>query len=145
MKTSPLTFTVTASGSCFGVGICCPFASGRSTGMPTCRSGAATMKIISSTSITSTIGVTLISLIGALRPRRRRPRPPPPPIFTLAPMCSGPHVDLTRYDRGELVGKGVQTLRDRRRIGGKFVVEDDGGNGGHQTERRCEQCFGDAR
>ena len=37
---------------------------GRSTGTPTVSSGAVTMKTISSTSITSTNGVTLISLIG---------------------------------------------------------------------------------
>ena len=37
---------------------------GKSTGTPTVNSGAATMKIISNTSMTSTIGVTLISLIG---------------------------------------------------------------------------------
>ena len=35
--------------------------SGRSIGTPTVRSGAATMKMMSSTSMTSTIGVTLIS------------------------------------------------------------------------------------
>ena len=37
-------------------------------------SGAVTMKMMSSTSMTSTIGVTLISLIG--RPARRLRRPP---------------------------------------------------------------------
>ena len=37
---------------------------GRSTGTPTVISGAATMKMISSTSMTSTSGVTLISAIG---------------------------------------------------------------------------------
>ena len=37
---------------------------GRSTGTPTVISGAATMKMMSSTSITSTSGVTLISAIG---------------------------------------------------------------------------------
>ena len=43
-------------------------------GTPTCSSGAATMKMIKSTSITSTMGVTLISLMGAWRrDRRRRP------------------------------------------------------------------------
>ncbi len=45
--------------------------SGRFTGTPAVSSGAVTMKMISSTSITSTSGVTLISAIGA----RRRPVP----------------------------------------------------------------------
>ena len=38
---------------------------GRSSGTPTVSSGAVTMKMTSSTSITSTIGVTLISARGA--------------------------------------------------------------------------------
>ena len=37
---------------------------GRSTGTPTVKSGAATIKTTSSTSMTSTSGVTLISAIG---------------------------------------------------------------------------------
>ena len=45
---------------------------GRSTGTPTVSKGAVTMKTISSTSITSTKGVTLIS---AMARRRIRPRP----------------------------------------------------------------------
>ena len=47
-------------GSVIGGALVC----GRSTGTPTVSSGAATMKMTSSTSITSTIGVTLISAIG---------------------------------------------------------------------------------
>ena len=43
---------------------------GRSTRRPACTIGAVTMKMIRSTSITSTSGVTLISLIG-----------PPPPLL----------------------------------------------------------------
>ena len=44
--------------------------SGRFTGTPLASIGAVTMKMISSTSITSTSGVTLISAIGARRPDR---------------------------------------------------------------------------
>ena len=51
---------------------------GSSSGTPTVSMGAATMKMIRSTSITSTKGVTLISLIAAARPLRRPRRPPPP-------------------------------------------------------------------
>ena len=50
---------------------------GSSTGTPTVSKGAATMKMINSTSITSTNGVTLISDIGFVRDLRLRPRRPP--------------------------------------------------------------------
>src|SRR5688500_5574337 len=48
--------------------------SGRSTGTPATSNGAVTMKMMSRTSITSTIGVTLISAIGERRARRCEPR-----------------------------------------------------------------------
>jgi hypothetical protein len=50
------------------------FDSGTSTWTPLASSGAVTMKMISRTSITSTIGVTLISAMGWRRPRRPEPR-----------------------------------------------------------------------
>jgi hypothetical protein len=56
-------------------GICGASALGRSTLMPAWTSGAVTMKMMSSTSITSTRGVTLMSLIGPLRRCRRWRRP----------------------------------------------------------------------
>ncbi len=68
---------MTVSGSSCSVGRAAAAVFGSSTGTPTVSIGAATMKMISSTSITSTIGVMLISLIAADRPPRRR-RPPPP-------------------------------------------------------------------
>src|SRR6185503_17324443 len=43
---------------------------GRSISRPPCRNGAVTMKMISSTRITSTSGVTLISAIGIREPPR---------------------------------------------------------------------------
>ena len=52
-------------------------ATGRSMSMVEVIKGAATMKMINSTSITSTIGVTLISAMTAARRRPRRPPPPP--------------------------------------------------------------------
>ena len=55
------------SGSSCSVGSGAAAVFGSSIGTPTVSSGAATMKMISSTSITSTIGVTLISAIGRLR------------------------------------------------------------------------------
>ncbi len=58
---------------------------GSSTSTDTVASGAATMKMMSSTSITSTKGVTLISLFCP------RSYLPPPPPETLAPIgCYAP-------------------------------------------------------
>ena len=54
---------VTVSCSVLALVMTVALASGRSTGIETVSSGAATMKMISNTSMTSTIGVTLISLI----------------------------------------------------------------------------------
>ncbi len=60
---------------------------GRSTSTPAESSGAVTMKMISRTSMTSTSGVTLISLSGA------RPLPPPPVLIPIASLsCERPHV-----------------------------------------------------
>ena len=67
-KTSPWAFTDTTSGSSLPP-TCWALVFGRSTGTPTCRSGAVTMKMISSTSMTSTSGVTLMSAIGVKRRR----------------------------------------------------------------------------
>ena len=62
-KTLPSGFTLMVIGSLSWL-IGAAAVLGRSTGTPTVISGAATMKMISSTSITSTMGVTLISAIG---------------------------------------------------------------------------------
>ena len=51
----------------------CACVCGRSIGTPTVRSGAATMKTMRSTSITSTNGVTLISAIGQMPATRLVP------------------------------------------------------------------------
>jgi hypothetical protein len=60
--------TLTTSGSS-GLVIADALVFGSSTGTPTVSSGAVTMKMTSSTSMTSTIGVTLISDIGWARRR----------------------------------------------------------------------------
>jgi hypothetical protein len=46
--------------------------------------------MMSSTSITSTMGVTLISAITAFRPRRRLPPPEDPAMFIAMEWCSPP-------------------------------------------------------
>src|ERR1700722_2607186 len=97
---------------------------GRLIGTPTVSSGADTMKTISSTSMTSTNGVTLISLMTA---RRRRPCLPldadaitlpaivpspavPSPAIPPPEVPSPALVDLPRQDRGEFVGEPLQPL-----------------------------------
>src|SRR5437763_6705996 len=108
---------------------CWPLVSGSSIGTPTVSSGAVTMKTISSTSITSTNGVTLISCIGlCLRARLRRPPPGRCGVGMLAamgsiPLGSGAYVDLTRHDGRELVGEGFEPLAQARAVGRKLVVE----------------------
>ena len=69
---------------------------GRSIGTPTVSSGAATMNTMSSTSITSTIGVTLMSAIGRLPPRRRPRRRPLPPCATAIAMAQWPRASSCR-------------------------------------------------
>ena len=73
MKTAPAASIEIATGSLF-CSSAAALLSGRSTWTPVDEQGAVTMKMISSTSITSTIGVTLISAIGVRRPRRPGPR-----------------------------------------------------------------------
>src|SRR5471032_632016 len=62
-KTSSFELSDTTSGSSLPP-TCWALVLGKSTGTPTCRSGAVIMKITSSTSMTSTMGVTLMSAIG---------------------------------------------------------------------------------
>ena len=69
---------------------------GRSTGTPTVRRGAEIMKMISSTSITSTSGVTLISESAPRRPRRRRREPPEAAKASVEESAIGPYRSATR-------------------------------------------------
>src|ERR1700712_3555596 len=113
--------TDSVSGGAFEASDLPPLAIGRSMSMVEVISGAATIKMISSTSMTSTIGVTLISAITAARRRPRRPPPPDelamfiamiltPPIVSSS-RRSRPLVDLARQDGQKLVGKPFQPLR----------------------------------
>src|SRR3954454_9101099 len=103
------------------------------------------MKMISSTSITSTIGVTLISAITGLRRCRRLPTatvgvaPPAPTNFP-----SGRFVDLPRQDRGEFVGEAFQPLCLLVHLGNKLVIENRRRDGGNKADRGREQGLGDA-
>src|SRR5947209_847355 len=142
--TSPLVLTVTVSGS---LSWSSDFAwvCGRSIGTPTVSSGADTMKMMSSTSITSTIGVTLISAITGLRRWRRLPTAMVavvPPAPTRSP--SGRFVDLPRQDGGKFVGKPLEPLRLLVHLGDELVIENRRRDGGNKADRSREQGLGDA-
>src|SRR3954464_1093923 len=143
-QTSPLVLTDTVSGS---LSLSSDFAlvCGRSIGTPTVNSGAETMKMISSTSITSTIGVTLISAITGLRRWRRLPTAivgVAPPAPTWSP--SGRFVDLPRQDRGELVGEAFEPLCVLVHLRHELVIENRRRDGGNKADRGREQGLGDA-
>src|SRR3954453_9714943 len=151
MKILPLMST----DSCSGVLSCSrllAWVCGKSRGTPTVRSGAETMKMINSTSMTSTIGVTLISAITALRRPRRPPPAVPPEVIPmisdpkspLAALASCPLVDLARQDRGKLVGKPLQPLRLPVHLRGELVVENCRRNCGDQADRGGKKRFRNA-
>src|ERR1700752_4673433 len=173
MKILPLTSTE----SCSGVLSCSrlfAWVCGRSSGTPTVKSGADTMKMINSTSITSTMGVTLISAMTALRPLRRPP-PPEAPMFMPMIWCSPPlppydtadsrplsgaqsypktgcHlsgscplVDLAREDRRKLVRKALQPLGLPVHLGDEFIIENCRRNCGDQADCGGKQGIRDAR
>src|SRR5689334_5642562 len=128
---------------------------GRSISMLDVIKGAATMKMISSTSITSTIGVTLISAITAARRRPRRPPPPPaePAMFIamiLLSRCarhlpsSRPLVDLAGQDGRKLVGEAFQALRLPVHFGSELIIENGRRDGGDKTDGGRKQRFRDA-
>src|SRR6266478_1721133 len=102
--------------------------------MPRWIIGAVTMKMMSSTSMTSTIGTTLISAseLATRRPRPRRPAPPTETCCTLgmARLCEIPFRDVEEFHR-EIVHAGREQLYTLRQI----VVEEHGRYRGHQTER----------
>ena len=106
IKSLPDLSTLMVTGSLL-VCSCWPLVSGSSIGTPKVSIGAVTMKMMSSTSITSTNGVTLISCIGAcLRARLRRPPPGRCGVGMLAAMGSDPSRVVTwklPYLCGEVV------------------------------------------
>src|SRR6266404_4991446 len=123
-KILPSALTVTTSGSLFSLiaGAC---AFGRSTGTPTVRSGAATMKTMSNTSMTSTSGVpaAAVAMPPAAADQSRRHR-------------SGLLIELARQDRAELAGERFEPPGVASEIGRQFVVGDDRGDRRDETERR---------
>src|SRR5579883_169421 len=130
---------------------------GKSIGTPTVKSGAETMKMMSNTSMTSTMGVTLISLMTLRRRRRRDPASAPRPAAPLIPMAypqslggtrppprSAALVDLARQNRRKFVGKSLQALGLLVHLGGELIVENRRRYGGHKPDRGRKQGFRNA-
>src|SRR5262249_26062862 len=123
---------------------------GRSTETSTVASGAATMKMISSTSITSMNGVTLISWTSSRSslPWSRRTLIAPRPLFGRRPdRRPGDHAAVEiAADQAEHLGGGVAELRpvagDRA---GEHIVDHHRRNRGREAEGGREQRLGDAR
>src|SRR5712671_3705866 len=118
---------------------------GRSSGTPTVRSGAEIMKMMSNTSMTSTIGVTLISLMTPRRRWRRRPDPVALAGFIAMADPSSPLVDLPRQDRREFVREPFQALGLLVHLGREFIVENRRRYGSHEADCGREQGLRDAR
>ena len=132
--------TVTDSGSRSWPSACA-FVFGRSTGTPTVSSGAVTMNTMSSTSITSTNGVTLISAIGRLR--RRRPRP-----FGALTQQRPSAAAFSSSWRDRIAenssAKRVEPVDIAADVVDEVVVENHRRNRGEQAHRGGKQRFGDA-
>src|SRR5687768_4058354 len=124
-------------------------ACGRFTCSPCCIIGAVTMKMISSTSITSTSGTTLISEseVATYPPRPRRPRPDPPEsCFCTEGIISRRSTGLREVALGdvqelerEVVHLGGEVLHPVREV----VVEIHRRDRREEPRRRRNQRFGD--
>src|SRR5688572_15391305 len=109
-----------------------------STLTPFCSIGVTTMKMISRTSMTSAIGVTLISAVTS-------PRPPPPPIPIVLPLVAllfDEVIDQLRRGIRHLDRKGFDLVRED-------VVRPHRGNCHEESECRRNEGFrntaGDSR
>src|SRR5271166_5378878 len=102
------------------------------------------MKMISSTSMTSTIGVTLISAMTGLRRCRRLPATAAAPEFMAMAIPLPLLVDLPRQDSGELVGETLEPLRLLVHIGNELVIENGRRYGGNEPDGGREQSLRNA-
>src|SRR5512136_2584578 len=98
----------------------CAFAWGRFTSTPCWMRGAVTMKMMSRTSITSTSGVTLISL--------RVWRPEPDVERAKALLRGGSAEEVALHDVEEVVGEVGHLAVEDPDPGDEVVVGDDGGD-----------------
>src|SRR5262249_1297583 len=137
-------FTVTNTGLS-GRGCSGAVLAGRLTPMSTVASGAATMKMISSTRMTSMKGVTLISCwTSRSLPLERCPSRTA--IALLRGALQRACLDaLTAADHQEEVGRGViQNGAIAADDADKVIVDHDGGDRGDEPHRGREQCLGNA-
>src|SRR5579863_9690719 len=109
--------------------------------MPNSITCAVSMKMMSSTSTTSTKGVTLISA-RLDEPALRRRDPYPPPFVEIA-MTLLPEGALRQVEK--LHGEVVHTRTQFADLVAEEVIEDGCRNRGHQAEGRSHQSFGNAR
>src|SRR5690554_3052083 len=139
--TCPSAVSVTLNGSSCSEGSAPAEVRGNSIGTPTVSMGAATMKMISNTSMTSTNGVTLISDMRApARWRRRRAPEPPCRLVSCAPISA---VQIARQKGAELIGELLESAGDLVAVIGKLVVEDGRRNGGQKAQTRGQKRLGD--
>src|SRR3984885_3210872 len=101
-------------------------------------SGAVTMKMTSSTSITSMYGTTLMSDMARRGLPRMLERIGPPAILNSL-------VSLTLQDVRELFDKRFEADREAVDIVCVAVVGDHGRDGGKETDCGCDERFGNAR
>src|SRR5690348_12827543 len=132
----------TTSGSSTRIGRFVASARGRATSTPWWSMGAAIMKMISSTSITSTSGVTLMS--ASTGSSSFPPKPPPPP--RLNAMASPPRflgeVPLGQVE--ELEGEVLEAAAEDADPVREVVVADERRDGGGQAGGRVDERLGDA-
>src|SRR5690554_6325938 len=123
--------------------------SGKSTVTPWVSMGAVTIKITSSTSITSMQGTTLISDIGLRRCWGIIPMPflPPLPFARCQPSACGlvVVVNPAMQDAGEFLREGLVVLQQSIRHSSEPVVGNNRRNRGKQTHGGGDQGFGNAR
>src|SRR5262249_44472834 len=129
-------------------GRCCGGAveEGRSTEMSTVARGAATMKMINSTSITSMNGVTLISWVSTRSSSSRAMRMDigSSALFCRARQRHALPIEIAAHVPHHLrrrVRQKCAIAGDRAR---EHIVDDDGGDSGDEAERGREQRLGDA-
>src|ERR1035441_4549915 len=125
-------------------GICCAvsftyFTCGTSTSMPNSITCAVSMKMINSTSTTSTNGVTLISESMDRPLPLRDPNPPPP--FTDIAICLFSEAALRHVQ--ELQREIVHARPDLPNVAAQNVIEDRRRNRRHQSDSRCDQRLRD--
>src|SRR5690606_1304639 len=130
--------TATTIGSCL-LSSALALERGRSTSKLSVSSGAVTMKMINSTSMTSMYGTTLISDLSLRRLRR--------PMALMADSSRGSvvYAGLALQDGAELVGKGLKTNGHALHARREAVVGPHRRDGHEQADGGSEQRFGNAR